>query len=220
MSDPYGGPPPPNPYGTQPNPYGTPPPAQPQPNPYASPAGPVGDPDHRPLTLTLAVVGMYVGAVLAVVGIIVLLTMDTGDLRQQMIDSLKKQPTYDPSTLDADSFADTMVSVIKVAGAVGGVIQLGLWIWMAVVNGKGRNWARITATVFGAIAVVSGLGGLVAAGASASMGMSVASGGGNTALSIVNLVLSIAILVLLWLPASSAFYRAVTLKGQQARAGY
>lgn len=38
------------------------------------------------------------------------------------------------------------------AGVVGGAITLGLWIWMALANRAGLNWARITATVFFGIA--------------------------------------------------------------------
>ena len=29
-----------------------------------------------------------------------------------------------------------------------GIIGVGLWLWMARMNLKGRNWARITGTVF------------------------------------------------------------------------
>ena len=31
---------------------------------------------------------------------------------------------------------------------VGALIGVGLWIWMGVKNRAGRNWARITGTVF------------------------------------------------------------------------
>lgn len=34
------------------------------------------------------------------------------------------------------------------SGAVGAIIGLGLWIWMAVANRSGHNWARVTGTVF------------------------------------------------------------------------
>ena len=38
-----------------------------------------------------------------------------------------------------------------VTSVIGGVIAVGLWLWMAWANGRGRRWARIVATVFFAI---------------------------------------------------------------------
>jgi hypothetical protein len=35
-----------------------------------------------------------------------------------------------------------------VSAIVTGVVAIALWIWMAKMNSAGRNWARITATVF------------------------------------------------------------------------
>jgi hypothetical protein len=32
--------------------------------------------------------------------------------------------------------------------AVGAVITIGLWLWMAWANGQGRSWARIVSAVF------------------------------------------------------------------------
>ena len=34
------------------------------------------------------------------------------------------------------------------SGAVGALIGLGLWVWMARANKEGKSWARITSTVF------------------------------------------------------------------------
>jgi uncharacterized membrane protein len=41
-----------------------------------------------------------------------------------------------------------------------GLIGIGLWIWMAMANKRGGNWARITATVFFGLNTVSLLVGL------------------------------------------------------------
>jgi len=34
------------------------------------------------------------------------------------------------------------------SGAVGALIGLGLWLWMARANKEGKSWARVTSTVF------------------------------------------------------------------------
>jgi len=31
---------------------------------------------------------------------------------------------------------------------IGGLIAIGLWLWMAWANGKGRSWARVVSAVF------------------------------------------------------------------------
>jgi hypothetical protein len=74
---------------------------------------------------------------------------------------------------------------------------------MASANGKGRSWARIVATVLGALSVLSLLSS-VAQGQLTTL---------NLIVSLVSLALAIAILVLLWRKESSAYYDAV--KAQQ-----
>ena len=41
-----------------------------------------------------------------------------------------------------------------------GLIGIALWIWMAQMNKRGRNWARITSTVFFALDTLGAIGGL------------------------------------------------------------
>ena len=178
--------------------------------PYPSPAPPAPVPGERPKTLTYAVYGMWLGAVLAVAGIVSALTMDTDELRRAMVEGAEQQPTYDPSAVDAERIADVMVPIIVVLAVVSGVVALGLWIWMAIVNAKGRGWARIVATVFGALAIASGLGTLANLGASTATGMQVAPGGGSIVLSAVNLVLAVALIVLLWVRPTNEYVNAVT----------
>jgi FtsH-binding integral membrane protein len=45
--------------------------------------------------------------------------------------------------------------VVLIAAIAAGVIGIALWLWMASANGKGKKWARIVATVFAAINVLS-----------------------------------------------------------------
>ena len=73
---------------------------------------------------------------------------------------------------------------------------MGLWLWMAAANGAGKSWARVVATVLGALSVLSTV-------------FSLTSGTGVTiAMQLLSLVLAVAILVLLWRPASSAYFQA------------
>jgi threonine/homoserine efflux transporter RhtA len=70
---------------------------------------------------------------------------------------------------------------------------------MAVMNGRGRNWARIVATVLGAFSVCGGV---------ASFANSMTTTGVTVLFSLLQLALAAVVLVLLWLPSSSAYYRA------------
>lgn len=116
-------------------------------------------PAERPKTLTYAVYGMWLGGLLSIVSTVFLLTTDTTEMKTLMVTEMEmeKQPTYDPSVLDARELADVMIPIIQIGGAFFGLIALGLWIWMAVMNGKGRNWARVTGTVFGALSLAGSL---------------------------------------------------------------
>ena len=167
-------------------------------------------PTERPKTLTYAVIGMWVGGLLNIVSTALLFTMDTAEMKTLFVTEMEKQPTYDPSVFDAEEMVDLIVPIIQIGGAVFGLVFLGLWIWMAVMNGKGRNWARITATVFGALSLAGSLSsvGNIAGNAAlggATMPMSTAS----VVLSVLDPLLVIAILVLLWVRPSSAYFSAV-----------
>ncbi len=85
-----------------------------------------------------------------------------------------------------------------------GLVSIGLWVWMARMNGAGRNWARITASVFFGLwslytySILGQLNGAVTI----------------TATWIVSLVLvlviwaiGVATVFLLWRPASTAFFK-------------
>ena len=178
-------------------------------------------PVERPKTLTYAVYGMWLGSLLSVISTVFLLTMDTTEMKTLMITEMEKQPTYDPSVLDAREMADVIIPIIQIGGAVFGLITLGLWIWMAVMNGKGRNWARITGTVLGALSIagsLSSLGNL--AGNAALGGAAVPMSAVGTVLAVVDPLLVIAILVLLWVRPSSAYFSAVGAARQRQRTGY
>lgn len=178
-------------------------------------------PVERPQTLTYAVYGMWLGGLLSIVSTIFLLTMDTTEMKTLMVTEMEKQPTYDPSVFEAREMVDVIVPIIQIGGAAFGLITLGLWIWMAVMNGRGRTWARVTGTVLGALSLagsLSTLGNL--AGNAALGGAALPTSAVGNVLAVVDPLLVIAILVLLWVRPSSAYFSAVGAARQRQRTGY
>ncbi|EGD45583.1 hypothetical protein NBCG_00060 [Nocardioidaceae bacterium Broad-1] len=177
-------------------------------------------PIERPKTLTYAVYGMWLGGLLTIVSTAFLFTMDTAEMKSLMVTEMEKQPTYDPSVFDAREMVDVIVPIIQIGGAVFGVITLGVWIWMAVMNGRGRNWARITATVLGALSLAASLSSVGnIAGNAALGGATMPMSAGNVVLAVLDPLLVIAIVVLLWLRPSSAYFSAVGAARQRQRQG-
>jgi len=180
------------------------PPAEPSGPPAQPPgsAGPWGDPAQQqqwapppyqavtpveqPQSILTAVRLMWVGAAISGIGIIIAFTQ-TGELRDQIRDS--------DSSLTADE-VDTAVAVGLTFIGVIGVISVGLWLWMAAMNGQGKSWARTVATVFGCLNVL-----FTALGFFGDQLTPL-----NAVFSVIGIVLAIAILVLLYRPESNAYY--------------
>ncbi|MFL0238050.1 MULTISPECIES: hypothetical protein [Mycobacteriaceae] len=184
-----------DPHGMQ---YGQIPAGPPLPVDYSVqpyPPGPPADPGLRPRTLSLAIVGMWIGAALVVV---------LAALGALFAEGL-------PAGSEAER-AGRMIGLL-VGLLLFGVMQLGLWIWMALAAAKAVAWARVVATVLGAIGIVMRLaflvGDIVAItvdGVPDVMASHVVIEGTINAAFV---VVAIAVLVLLWLPSTSAHYRAV-----------
>jgi len=193
-------PPPADPFGTPPSsqqpPQGPPPdpataqqPAYPPPPPISYEAtGAAAAQAAPPSSLLTAVRLMYVGAALSAVFLILGLTQR---------DSLRDQIADNSPELTADEL-DTAVTVGTAFAVVIGLISVGLWIWMAVMNRKGRSWARIVATVLGGLNIVFTL-----------IGLSQNTGIG-TVVNLISIVLAAAILWMLYRPDSSAYYSAMS----------
>jgi hypothetical protein len=150
------------------------------------PAGP------RPSSVTTAVRLMWVGAALAVVS--ALLTPTMGDaLRTQIRDALAtSNASMSPSELDG------LVTAVLAVALVFGLIGAGLWLLMAWLNGKGKNWARIVATVLFAFSLLSALSGLTRAGDAPLL----------TALSLASAIVGAVAVYFLWRKESSAWFQA------------
>jgi hypothetical protein len=85
----------------------------------------------------MAVRFMYAGAALSAIEIIIGLTT-LGSLKSAI---RSQYPQYSASQIHTAEVAGVVVAVVI------GAIAVGLWLWMAWANGRGRNWARIVATV-------------------------------------------------------------------------
>ena len=91
-----------------------------------------------PASVRNAVRLMYAGAALSAIVVIVTL-VSIGSLKANI---LAHYPHYTATQRHTAEVAAVVTSII------GGLIAIGLWLWMAWANGRGRNWARIVAAVF------------------------------------------------------------------------
>ena len=178
------------------DPFGTPPqPPPPQAGPWASdnlPPHPLAgmaaqmEQMERPESIRVAVNLMYIGAGLAALGIIIVLAL-IGDLRDQIREN---NPTFTESRVDAAvNFGIAFAIVVALIG-------VGLWLWMAHENGAGKLWARTTATVLGVLNILLTL---IRLGANTL---------GANVFGLVSIALAVAILVLLYRPDATAYYKA------------
>ena len=107
--------------------------------PYPTP-GPAQEPEQiqPPRSVLNAVKLMYAGAALEVLAVIIAV-VTIGSLKSAI---LARHPAYTAASLHTAEVARTVPLVI------GGLIAIGLWLWMAWANGKGRSWARVVSAVF------------------------------------------------------------------------
>ena len=190
--EPHGQQPPPygQPYGQQPPPYGDPA-GQPH-NPSAAPYA-AGPPPERPKSLDLAVTLMRVGAVLSLLGLVLVFFM--GDVMREAVETSMR----DAGTEMTPEAVDAAVAVGTVFAVVVALIGVALWLWMAHMNGKGRGWARILATVFFGLFVLSTLASLAQPAPVLSR-----------VATLVQVALGAVIVFLLWKKESSAYYAAMS----------
>jgi hypothetical protein len=120
--------------------------------PYPTSGAPRPEPvrPEPPTPVQNAVKLMYAGAIVSAVSLIITL-VTIGSLRTAIHNA---DPTLTPAKVHSAEVAAVAVAVIF------GLIGIGLWIWMAFANKAGKNWARITATVFFALDTLSVLASL------------------------------------------------------------
>jgi hypothetical protein len=105
----------------------------------------------------MAVRLMYAGAVVSALSLVVGLAT-IGSLRN----SLHKS---DPSLTAAQ--LHSLQTFVVVGSVFIGLISIGLWVWMAMMNKAGKSWARIVATVLFVLDTLLLLLGVARAGAAA-----------------------------------------------------
>ena len=130
---------------------------------------------------------MYAGAAISAISLIITL-VTVGSLKTAIHNA-------DPS-LTATKLHSAEVAAVVVA-IVFGLIGIGLWLWMARANKAGKNWARITATVFFGLDTLSVLAGFRQAEPALSR-----------AVSLLVWLAGLGAVVLLWQKISSAYFAA------------
>jgi hypothetical protein len=106
-------------------------------------------------------------------------------------------------------FTDTQVNNAVHAGVASAVVSvligIGLWIWMAFANRAGKNWARITGTVFFGIECLSLLATLAAS--STSTFSTIKASGIAVALSVLMWLVGLVTVILLWNKQSGPYFK-------------
>jgi hypothetical protein len=154
--------------------------------PYPS-AGQAPEPVRSgpPPSVVMAVRLMYAGAVVSALSLIVGL-VTVGSLRNSLH---KSDPSLTTSQLHS------LQTVVVVGSVFIGVISIGLWVWMALMNKAGKSWARIVSTVLFGLDTLFLLLGLARAGAA-----------GGTLVSILTWLIGLGTIIFLWRKDSSAYF--------------
>ena len=160
---------------------------------YPGPGGMLAKPP-APQTVQSAFYLMLAGAALQVVAIVVTAT-ELSKIRD-LIHNL------DFALTDAE--VRTRAAAIIVASIIGGLIRIGLWIWMAFANREGKGWARITSTVFFGIGTLGVLVGLIASGVNVTNTAKIS--WVDTAVAVLTWAVGLGAVVLLWNRQSNAFF--------------
>jgi hypothetical protein len=102
-------------------------------------------PRHMPSSVHTAVILMWAGGALELLGIL-LVALNHHAVRVAVI----KAANRSGRAVNINAAVAAAIAIV----VIGGLIYAGLWAWMAVMNSKGKNWARITGTVFWGIDVL------------------------------------------------------------------
>jgi hypothetical protein len=173
----------------QPYPGGDQPPQQ------SGQLGQSGAPVPRPIpqSVARAVQVMYVGALASLIGIVIEL-LSRHSLRKFIEDHVTRNGKKLTHTQLTNTYHVELVVLVVV-----GLIGIGLWIWMAQMNRRGRNWARIVSTVFWAIDTLGAIGGLA--------GGQLSGGTANRFYGLVVWVIGAVAIILLWRRSSSEYFK-------------
>lgn len=190
-----------SPYGPTPQPYG---PSAPYPMP-TGPYPPV-DPAPRvvPQSVQIAFYVMLAGAVVTLLAMAYSLTM-LDEARSNALDA-------SGGVLRGDDL-DLLVYATIGGSIVSSLITAGLWVWMAFVCRAGKNWGRITGTVFFGLNALFYVFGTVAAMVTSTAGIALV-------FSTATLAVGLAAVILLWNGMSGPYFAPRTPPGYQPYPGY
>lgn len=146
-----------------------------------------GEPATIPAKLQRAVWLMYAGAALTLLSI----PMNLGD-REEMRAGLRDNSQGPKMTEDQiNSFVDAVFGLTILLGVVGA----GMWVVMAILNKRGKNWARLTASGLGTLNIMYTLWILSAAVQSGAAALTL-----PAVVSMLTLAVAVIALVYLWNP--------------------
>jgi len=202
------------PYGPVPGALGSPPPYGPTPQPYGPsapypvPAGPYPPVDAAPRVVPQSVqIAFYVmlaGAVVTLLAMAYSLTM-LDEARSNALDA-------SGGVLRGDDL-DLLVFATIGGSIASSLVTAGLWVWMAFVCRAGKNWGRITGTVFFGLNALFYVVGTV-------MVMVTSTAGIALVFSTVTLAVGLAAVILLWNGMSGPYFAPRTPPGYQPYPGY
>lgn len=166
-------------------------PGYPSPSPSTGPGTDIdaGARPKPPSTVTGAFLIYLLVALIAAIGVVLVLTSGVWD------EALKNAGS---SSIDVDS----LVTTAKVVAAVIGVIFLALYLLFDFKMRAGRNWARIVLTVLSVLSIFNAF----SASASVTINNQVYQSSSSKALGWVTVVLSLVAIVLMYLPASNRYF--------------
>lgn len=160
---------------------------------------PSSRPIERPQTLRLAVIGMWIGAALSAISVLVVYVEMLSVVASN---DARLDEKYGDNYVRMDGLSEAGIWLSVSIAAAWAAVEIALWITMAFTNRSGFEWARVAATVMGAVGLLFAVGNFALSTAQDNI----------VAISVVynvaNQALTIAIVALLWLPASTAYYGA------------
>ncbi len=167
---------------------GASPPHQPSEHPASYPAaGPGGEP---PPPVRTAVRLMWVGAALTLLVVLLVPAQLDATLEQVAEES-------GPGVANDAAFNSAIAGAV-----VMGLVLVAVWVLMAVMNRKGKTWARITATVLAGVNILSMLSAIIGATGATATPLALIP-------SVISLVLAAVIVYLLWQRPSSEWFDAM-----------
>jgi hypothetical protein len=182
--------------------------SQQPPGPYPAfpqyPGGTAAMPPRPPLPQTVqrAHYCILAGGALALLGIVTTLTQ-TSAIRSVLETS---------ETAVSQSTINSLVTATIVFACVLGLVEVGLWVWMAFATKAGKNWARVLSTVFFGLSAASTIIGTLVYFADSSSGSSASTfASSDTTLGQVaawlEFLAGLAAVILLWNKQSSPYFK-------------